>query len=172
MHFSVEKSGKEVGSGQRFSHLKCIEFITYSQTTAAIPPAPPIATLAPYLFPGGEGSRFPMPLRCFDPPPPFSPHFTLSTRRGIRRWWNAISNSNTEGMKSRGYTTFHYLSSISHRIVFYRPLLRIFPFSPSSVFPFALFDQSRKNFWRFKFKFDKIFTPFTFSVNWYFWKCD
>lgn len=73
MHFSVEKSGKEVDSGQRFSHLKCIEFITYSQTTAAIPPAPPIATLAPYLFPGGEGSRFPMPLRCFDPPP-LPPH--------------------------------------------------------------------------------------------------
>lgn len=68
MHFSVEKSGKEVGSAQRFSHLKCIEFITYSQTTAATP-APPIATLAPYLFPG---ETFPMPSRCcFDPPPLF-----------------------------------------------------------------------------------------------------
>lgn len=136
------------------------------------PPRATYCNLGSLSFSWGGGIAFSHALTLFRSSPPPSPPFTLSTRRGIRRWWNAISNSNTEGMKSRGYTTFHYLSSISHRIVFYRPLLRIFPFSPSSVFPFALFDQSRKNFWRFKFKFDKIFTPFTFSVNWYFWKCD
>lgn len=105
MHFSVEKSGKEVGSAQRFSHLKCIEFITYSQTTTATP-APPIATLAPYLFPGEP--RFPACSRVVvSIPPPFR-HFTLSTRRGIRRWWNAISN--TEEWKVEGIPlsiTFH-----------------------------------------------------------------
>lgn len=154
MHFSVEKSGKEVGSGQRFSHLKCIEFITYSQTTAAIfPPAPPIATLAPYLFPGG--STFPMLLRCFRslPPPPLHTFYIVNKARNQAMMERDIELEH-QGMKSRGYTTFHYLSSISHRIVFYRPLLRIFPFD-LPVFPFELLDEPRKSFWRFKFKFRK-----------------
>lgn len=152
MHFSVEKSGKEVGSGQRFSHLKCIEFITYSQTTAAtFPPAPPIA-LAPYLFPGG--STFPMPLRCFrsPPPPPLHTFYIVNKARNQAMMERDIELEH-QGMKSRGYTTFHYLSSISHRIVFY--CYGSFPSTRQYSFLFALLDEPRKSFWRFKFKFRK-----------------
>lgn len=35
MHFSPGKIQQRVRSAQRFSHLKCIEFITYSRPTAA-----------------------------------------------------------------------------------------------------------------------------------------
>lgn len=58
-----------------------------------------------------------------------------------------------QGMKSRGYTTFHYLSSISHRIVFY--CYGSFPSTRQYSFLFALLDEPRKSFWRFKFKFRK-----------------
>lgn len=34
MHFSLGKIQQRVRSAQRFSHLKCIEFITYSRPTA------------------------------------------------------------------------------------------------------------------------------------------
>lgn len=42
MHFSPGKIQQRVRSAQRFSHLKCIEFITYSRPTAA-PTYPPVA---------------------------------------------------------------------------------------------------------------------------------
>lgn len=35
MHFSLGKIQQRVRSAQRFSHLKCIEFITYSRPTGA-----------------------------------------------------------------------------------------------------------------------------------------
>lgn len=43
MHFSPGKIQQRVRSAQRFSHLKCIEFITYSRPTAA-PTYPPVAS--------------------------------------------------------------------------------------------------------------------------------
>lgn len=49
MHFSPGKIQQRVRSAQRFSHLKCIEFITYSRPTAA-PTYPPVAPSSTTCF--------------------------------------------------------------------------------------------------------------------------
>lgn len=146
MHFSVEKSGKEVGSGQRFSHLKCIEFITYSQTTAAIPPAPPIATLAPYLFPGGEGSRFPMLLRCFDPPPPFLPTFYIVNKaRNQAMMERDIELEYRRNEKSRVYHfPLPFIDFTSNRIL--SPLVTDLSLLPLLSIPFCIVRPIEKKF--------------------------
>lgn len=160
MHFSVEKSGKEVGSGQRFSHLKCIEFITYSQTTAATPPRHLLQPWLPIFFLGGIA--FSHALALFRSP---LPTFYIVNKARNQAMMERDIELEYRGMKSRGYTTFHYLSSISHRIVFYRPLLWISPFDPP-VFPFALFDESRKSFSRFKFKFNRKYLRYLHLAWW------
>lgn len=133
MHFSVEKSGKEVGSAQRFSHLKCIEFITYSQTTAATP-APPIATLAPYLFPG---ETFPMPSRCCFDPPPFSTFYIVNKARN-----QAMMERDIEYHFPLPFTDF-----ASNRVL--SPLVTDLSFDQYTRLRVVV-PRVEKNFWKFK----------------------
>lgn len=135
MHFSVEKSGKEVGSAQRFSHLKCIEFITYSQTTAATP-APPIATLAPYLFPGEP--RFPCPRVVVSiPPPPLSTFYIVNKARN-----QAMMERDIEYHFPLPFTDF-----ASNRVL--SPLVTDLSFDQYTRLRVVV-PRVEKNFWKFK----------------------
>lgn len=148
MHFSVEKSGKEVGSGQRFSHLKCIEFITYSQTTAATPPRHLLQPWLPIFFLGGD-RVFPCPY-VVSIPPPYILHCQQGAESGDdgTRYRTRIPRNE----KSRVYHfPLPFIDFTSNRIL--SPLVTDLSLRPAS-FPFALFDESRKSFSRFKFKFN------------------
>lgn len=60
MHFSPGKIQQRVRSAQRFSHLKCIEFITYSQPTVPrrpVPALPAAPTLIDNVFSRARDSR-------------------------------------------------------------------------------------------------------------------
>lgn len=116
------------------------------------------------------GTTFPSMLSrcCFDPPS-FSTFYIVNKARN-----QAMMERDIEypGMKSRGYTTFHYLSSISHRIVFYRPLLRIFPSTPTERVFALLFHESRKFL---KVQVREIFTYYLYVIIAridIFWKCN
>lgn len=50
MHFSPGKIQQRVRTAQRFSHLKCIEFITYSQPTLCRADSLPISLSHPPLI--------------------------------------------------------------------------------------------------------------------------
>lgn len=70
MHFSPGKIQQRVRSAQRFSHLKCIEFITYSQPTVPRRPTYPSrrSTLIDNVFSRARDSRvFFVTARLFRP---------------------------------------------------------------------------------------------------------
>lgn len=100
MHFSPGKIQQRVRSAQRFSHLKCIEFITYSQPTVPRRPTYP----SPPLPPSSTTCFHVLVILAFPSSPPRL--FRPKTRLKIKSRWKNSGMLLRRGAARRGDVRF------------------------------------------------------------------